>query len=43
MLTRALVEYFMGDESMLDPLQDLLWAICEETSWIVPALRSRSK
>lgn len=37
MLTRALVEFIMGDESMLDPLQDLLWAICEESSWIVPA------
>lgn len=37
MLTRALVEYIMGDESMLDAVQDLLWAICEETSWVVPA------
>lgn len=37
MLTRALVEYIMGDEAMLDPLQDVLWAICEETSWVVPA------
>src|SRR5215207_2955492 len=30
MLTRALVEYIAGDESMLDAIQDLLWAICEE-------------
>lgn len=37
MLTRALVEYVIGDETMLDPIQDLLWAICEETSWVVPA------
>jgi hypothetical protein len=37
MLTRALVEYIMGDNTMLDPIQDLLWAICEETSWVVPA------
>lgn len=37
MLTRALVEYIMGDLSMLDPIQDLLWAICEETSWVLPA------
>jgi len=36
-LTRALVEYIMGDQTMLDPIQDLLWAICEETSWVVPA------
>jgi hypothetical protein len=37
MLTRALVEYIMGDPSMLDRIHDLLWAICEETSWVVPA------
>ncbi len=37
MLTRALVETIMGDESMLDAVQDILWAICEETSWVVPA------
>ena len=37
MLTRALVEYIMGDTAMLDPIQNLLWAICEETSWVVPA------
>ena len=37
MLTRALVEYIMGDQSMLSRIEDLLWAICEETSWVVPA------
>lgn len=37
MLTRALVEYIMGDQSMLRPIENLLWAICEETSWVVPA------
>lgn len=37
MLTRALVEYVMGDASMLARMEDLLWAICEETSWVVPA------
>lgn len=37
MLARAVVEYVMGDSSMLDPIQDLLWAICEETSWVLPA------
>jgi hypothetical protein len=36
-LTRSLVEYIMGDESMLARIEDLLWAICEETSWVVPA------
>ncbi len=37
MLTKALVEYLLGDKSVLDTLHDLLWAICEETSWVVPA------
>jgi hypothetical protein len=37
MLTRALVEYVMDDESQLDSIHNLLWAICEETSWVVPA------
>ncbi len=36
-LTRALVEYIMGDASMLPAIEDLLWAICEETSWVLPA------
>lgn len=36
-LARALVEYIMGDLTMLDPIQNLLWAICEETSWVIPA------
>lgn len=37
MLTRALVEYITGDESSLPAIENLLWAICEETSWVVPA------
>jgi hypothetical protein len=37
MLTRALVEYVLGDTSILDHIHDLMWAICEETSWVVPA------
>ena len=37
MLTRALVEYIAGDTSMLSVIEDLLWAICEETSWVLPA------
>ncbi len=36
-LTRALVEFIMGDASMRGAIEDLLWAICEETSWVVPA------
>ncbi|MBZ0289898.1 MAG: hypothetical protein K8I30_19905, partial [Anaerolineae bacterium] len=37
MLGRALVEYVFGDISMRDRVHDLLWAICEETSWVLPA------
>lgn len=36
-LARALVEFIMGDQTMLAPIQNLLWAICEETSWVIPA------
>ncbi len=37
MLTRAVVEYILGDTSLRDTIQDLLWNICEETSWVLPA------
>ncbi|GAB4523124.1 MAG: hypothetical protein OHK0046_36430 [Anaerolineae bacterium] len=37
MLTRALIEFILGDETMRTPIENLLWAICEETSWVVPA------
>jgi hypothetical protein len=37
MLTRAVLEMILGDEGMRDPVQDLLWSICEETSWVLPA------
>lgn len=36
-LTRAVLEMIMGDESMRDIIHDLLWSICEETSWVLPA------
>ena len=36
-LTRAVLETILGDEGLLDTVQDLLWSICEETSWLVPA------
>lgn len=36
-LTRAVMEYIMGDVSLLDTIHDLLWSICEETSWVLPA------
>lgn len=37
MLTRAVVEFILGDESCRDDIHDLLWSICEETSWVLPA------
>lgn len=37
MLTRAVVELILGDPSMRDTVHDLLWSICEETSWVLPA------
>ena len=37
LLTRAVVEMILGDDSMRDIIHDLLWSICEETSWLYPA------
>lgn len=37
MLTRAVVEMILGDDSMRDAVHDLLWSICEETTWVLPA------
>jgi len=37
MLTRAVLELILGDESMIDPINDLIWTMCEETSWVLPA------
>jgi hypothetical protein len=37
MLTRAVIEFILGDASRKDAIQDLLWDICEETSWVLPA------
>ena len=36
-LARAVLELIMGDMSRRDIIHDLLWAICEETSWVLPA------
>jgi hypothetical protein len=41
MLTRAAVELILGDETRIDLLHDLLWNICEETSWVLPAHENR--
>jgi hypothetical protein len=37
MLTRAVVEMLLGDENLIERIHDLLWSICEETSWVLPA------
>jgi len=37
MLTRAVFEMVLGDDSKRDVVHDLLWSICEETSWVLPA------
>ena len=36
-LTRAVFETIVGEDGLVDILHDLLWSICEETSWLVPA------
>jgi hypothetical protein len=36
-LTRAVMELLLGDETRRDDVHDLMWAICEETSWVLPA------
>lgn len=41
MLTRAVVEILMGEGGMIDAVHDLLWSICEETSWVLPAHEDR--
>jgi len=37
MLTRAVFEMLLGDDRYRDAVHDLLWNICEETSWVLPA------
>ncbi len=37
MLARAVLEFILGDLTRRDTIHDLLWAICEETSWVLPA------
>ncbi len=32
-----MLETLLGDDSLIDTIHDLLWAICEETSWVMPA------
>ncbi len=39
----TLLVYFENDESLLPLLNDLIWNICEETSWVVPAHERKEK
>lgn len=36
-LTRAVLEMLLGDDTLRDTVHDLLWSICEETTWLLPA------
>lgn len=36
-LSRGVLEMVMGDDGVRDAVHDLLWSICEETSWVLPA------
>jgi hypothetical protein len=36
-LTRAVMEFILGDKQVRDAIHDLAWSICEETSWVLPA------
>jgi hypothetical protein len=37
MLAGAALRLFLGESQWKDPLQDLIWAICEESNWVLPA------
>ena len=36
-LTLVVLEMILGDQSRPDVIHDLLWSICEETTWVLPA------
>lgn len=37
LLTRAVLDLIAGDDGARDAVHDLLWSICEETTWVLPA------
>ncbi|MGC8845592.1 MAG: heparinase II/III domain-containing protein [Candidatus Hydrogenedens sp.] len=39
----TLLIYFENDDSLLPLLNDLIWNICEETSWVLPAHERQEK
>jgi hypothetical protein len=40
-LCAAAFQVLLGDRSYLDLLQDYIWAVCEETNWVLPAHENR--
>jgi hypothetical protein len=36
-LSAAAIRLFLGQSALKDIVQDYLWAICEETNWVLPA------
>lgn len=36
-LSRAVFKTLNGEQNHIDTIHDLLWAICEETTWVMPA------
>jgi hypothetical protein len=36
-LTAAVIRLFLGQADLKDVVQDYIWAICEESNWVVPA------
>jgi hypothetical protein len=40
-LCAAAFQVLLGDDSYLDLLQDYIWAVCEETNWVLPAHENR--
>jgi len=36
-MTAAALHTLLGEDRCLDPLQDYIWNVCEETNWVIPA------
>jgi hypothetical protein len=36
-LSAAALRLFLGDDTLLDVVQDYIWNLCEETTWVLPA------
>ncbi len=43
LVSEAMALWLTGDTSRLDRINDLLWSICEETTWVVPAHEGRNR